>query len=285
MADYLKYFNKPIDVTIRKRISCRTFADRLIDEKDKEELLTFCQIINTGLRDEKVTYHLAEFGIEALRDRKISAYGLIRNARSFVFGIIDKSDSHNVSYGYAMEHLVLKATELGIGTCWAGYFDPYVTQDVQVHENQAIPAVVIVGYAAETKTIREKVARLAIGASRRHNWQKIFFHGRFDKTLASEAAGPYSEALELLRFAPSSGNTQPWRIVKEKNHNTFHFYKKVINPGYEKKKLHDMDIGIAMCHFELGAEKNGLKGHWVREDPRITPLPDRMHYMISWMQG
>jgi nitroreductase len=284
-VSYLKYFNKPIDETIRMRISCRTYEDRLIDQEKKKELLDFCGTMNYGLKGERIEYHLVEFSVEELKDKKLSAYRLFKNVRSLIVGVIDRSESYHTSYGHAVEHVVLKATELGIGTCWAGYFDPYVIKDLKVNENQAIPAVILIGYAAEQQTLLEKIARFAIRASKRHHWNRLFFHGNFDNALSREEAGPHREALELLRLAPSAGNTQPWRIVKEKNQPTYHFLKKVVNPGYEKRKLHDIDIGIAMCHFELGAAKNGLEGHWERIDPRIPNLPVKTTYMISWIHN
>lgn len=282
---YLEYFSKPIDETIRARVSCRTYDDRLLDEKDKKELLNFCEMASAGFMGEKIEYRIVEFTREELKDKEVSAYGLIKNARSFVFGTIDTSDSHPMSYGYALEHIVLKATELGLGTCWAGYFDPYVIRDAKMNENQTVPAVIIIGYASSKKTFRDRAARLAIAAARRYDWGRIFFYVNFEQKLNLEAAGPYREPLELLRLAPSSGNTQPWRIVKERDRRIYHIFKKAVNPRYEKRKLHDMDIGIAMCHFELGAAKKGLKGTWIHEDPNIADLPAKITYMISWIDA
>ncbi len=280
---HLEYYRKPIADTIRARVSCRTFEDRLLMQEDKGKLLSFCRAIHTGLKGEKLEYRIVEFTAEELKNKKISAYGLIKNARTFLVGAIDKSDSYHVSYGYAVEHIVLKATELGIGTCWVGYYDPYVIKDTKIDENQAIPAVIIVGYASAQQNLLEKIARFAIQASRRHDWNRQFFLGDFATPLSMGKAGPYSEALELLRLAPSAGNTQPWRIVRETDRQVFYFFKKVVNPGYEKKRLHDIDIGIAMCHFALGAAKSGLTGHWVREESEIADLPDRTEYVISWI--
>ncbi|MDH4212034.1 MAG: nitroreductase family protein [candidate division WOR-3 bacterium] len=279
---YLKYFTKSIDETVTKRVSCRTFENKLLDEKHKEELLTFCRTLNRGLWGEKIDYSLVECSLDELKKTKMSAFGLFKNVRSFVVAIIDKANLHHISYGYALEHIVLKATELGIGTCWAGYFDPRVMKDIKVEENQTVPAIILVGYAAEKRTLKEIIARFAIRASKRRDWRKLFFHGDFGNPLSKETAGHYAGALEMLRLAPSAGNTQPWRIVKENDQNIYHFFKRVVNPSYEKHKLHDIDIGIAMCHFELGAAKNGLDGKWERTDPHLTELPSKTHYMITW---
>ena len=67
-------------------------------------------------------------------------------------------------------------------------------------------------------------------------------------------------------YAPSANNFQPWRIIKEPKANIFHFYMKRI-PGlkqlfFMKADLQRVDIGIAMCHFALAADEEGLKGIW-----------------------
>lgn len=280
---YLRFFTKPIDETIRQRVASRTYKDRMLTENHKKQLLDFCAQIKEGLWGEKIEYQLVEFSTEELKGKRIASYGLFTNARNFLVGMIDRTDSNRISYGYAMEHTVLKATEMGIGTCWLGYFDPYLIQRVRVKDNQEIPAVILIGYAAEKRALIEKLARFAVRAAKRLEWSKLFFHVDFRKTLSREAAGPYAAALELLRLAPSAGNTQPWRIVKDKSRNIFHFFKKVVNPGYEKKKLHDIDIGIAMCHFELGADQSGQHGYWMQKDPQIGALPTKIHYMVTWM--
>jgi nitroreductase len=279
---YFDNYKKPIEQTIRSRVSCRTYQDRLLTEDDKAKLLDFCQVIAHGLNGDKISFHFIEYDAANLKKRKLAGYGLFKNARSFIIGVIKKSDFHSISYGYAVEHLVLKATELGIGSCWMGDFDPYLIKDVPISEKQAIPALCLLGYVAGRRTFIEKTARLALGASKRKAWHKLFFQGDFTTQLVPEMAGPYKEPLELLRLAPSSGNTQPWRIVKNQRRNVFHFFKKVVNKRYETKNLHDIDIGIAMCHFELGALKNKLKGRWLREDPSLVKIPAETHYMISW---
>jgi nitroreductase len=279
---YFEYFKKPIEETIRKRVSCRTYQDRLLTEEDKKRLLDFCQKMTHGLHGEKISYQLIEHNAADLKKRKLVGYGLFRNARSFIVGIIERSDLHHLSYGYLMEHVVLKATELGLGTCWAGDFHPYLIKNIPVSDHQTIPAICLVGYAAVKRTLIEKAARLAIQASRRKDWNKSFFEGDFKTPLTPETAGSYAEPLELLRLAPSSGNTQPWRVVKEKGGDVFHFFKKVINKRYEKKKLHDIDIGIAMCHFKMGAAKNRLTGAWRKTEHKIPDVPAGTIYIVSW---
>jgi hypothetical protein len=85
--------------------------------------------------------------------------------------------------------------------------------------------------------------------------------------------GDFEIPLEMVRLSPSASNKQPWRIVKEKKKNVFHFFikrNKMYKKNIELLQLSDLqriDIGIAMCHFELTAQEANLKGKWVEDDP------------------
>ncbi|KPK72629.1 hypothetical protein AMJ87_04145 [candidate division WOR_3 bacterium SM23_60] len=255
----------------------------LLASEDKEQLCRFWTNVFSGLNKESMQYHLVEYDRAFLKGKKLAGYGLFKNPRTSIVGVIEKSDTCCISFGYLMEHVVLKATEIGLGTCWLGDFDPYVTQDIAVTQKQIIPAVCLVGYAAEQPTLKEKLARFAIRASRRRPWSQLFFDGSFSTPLVEDKAGHYAEPLELLRLAPSARNAQPWKVVKEYGKNVFHFYKQIMIPRCEKKKLHDIDLGIAMCHFELGCAKNKLNGHWQMTGPQFKDIPANTHYILTWM--
>ena len=67
------------------------------------------------------------------------------------------------------------------------------------------------------------------------------------------------DVLENVRLAPSALNKQPWRIVKQGEN--FHFF--ISNDKEEEKNLYNIkniDIGIAMCHFDLTCKEKGIKG-------------------------
>jgi hypothetical protein len=44
-----------------------------------------------------------------------------------------------------------------------------------------------------------------------------------------------------------------------------------------------MDMGIAMCHFELTAREAGLKGEWVVKEPEIEKPDELTEYSVSWV--
>jgi hypothetical protein len=44
-----------------------------------------------------------------------------------------------------------------------------------------------------------------------------------------------------------------------------------------------LDLGIAMCHFELTARELGLLGKWISTEPAITKPDELTEYTVSWV--
>ena len=59
-------------------------------------------------------------------------------------------DYHLIDAGIAGEHFVLQAAELGLGTCWIGWFDKKaVKRLLRLPAGWDVPAMLTVGYPAE----------------------------------------------------------------------------------------------------------------------------------------
>ena len=128
-------------------------------------------------------------------------------------------------------------------------------QAIGLQEGELLPTVSPVGYPAQQKSFTERMMRWGAGSDNRKPWSDIFFAGNFSQPLTQAQAGKYAEALENLRLAPSAGNKQPWRILRDAKQNTFHFYLSRAF-GYNSLwhvSLQNIDMGIAMCHFALTA--------------------------------
>jgi hypothetical protein len=98
--------------------------------------------------------------------------------------------------------------------------------------------------------------------------------------LTREDIGVYSEILEMVRFGPSASNKQPWRIIVELDKNKFHFY--TIKTDSEYDKFPPLDIGIAVCHFDLTAKELNISGKWIIKNPQINGT-DKLLYKITWV--
>ena len=66
---------------------------------------------------------------------------------SLVTGI----EYYQIDLGIAMEHIVLKATELGLGTCWIGWFNEKKIKEIlEIPKTIKVLALLTVGYPKDT---------------------------------------------------------------------------------------------------------------------------------------
>jgi hypothetical protein len=222
--------------------------------------------------------------------RGLGTYGFIRGASGFILGAVEPAEKDLEDYGYLMERIILFAADLDLGTCWLGgtFTQGSFARKISLTGNEVMPAVASIGYIADPEKARYGFIRQYAGAHNRQVWNKLFFDRQFGVPLAPEDAGQYAIPLEMVRLGPSASNKQPWRIVRDGS--AWHFYLGR-TPGYREGffqvllnlvDLQRMDMGIAMCHFELTAREAGLKGEWVVKEPEIEK-PDRLtEYTVSW---
>jgi hypothetical protein len=157
---------------------------------------------------------------------------------------------------------------------------------VNVSEDEIVAAISPIGYARDRRTVRETAIRRLANSDRRKPWEELFFDGDFNTPLSEDSAGGYAVPLECVRLGPSASNNQPWRVVYQKQQGAFHFYLKR-TWGYDKFNgridLQRVDIGIAMCHFELGAGETGLSGTWEVGKPDLAM--GNAEYIVSWKES
>ena len=269
-----------ISEVIRKRMSCRTYRPIPINEEDRLALEDFIRLNSIGIDNERIDFKLIHKA-ESEKPLKIN-YGMIQGHNSFILGTSKPNPDSRLNYGYLMEKILLKATELGIATCWVGYFDQSFFKEVEVREDMEIPSIIIVGYAESKQSVGERLVRYAIKAHKRNDWGTLFFNYQTKSPLSNKLEAGYIQALEMLRLAPSSGNSQPWRVYYDHITNEFHFFKKTINKKYDQLGLHEIDLGIAFAHFELVAKANGMKGQWIKlASDKIESIED-LKYVGSW---
>jgi len=275
-------YDRPISELVRARRSVRTYTGGPIEPGTMKRLEDACASANAGVFGEGARFTVVEKPFSKDQPVGLGDYGLQKNPRYFILGAIKNGDRARESFGHLLEQLVLKSTELCLGTCWMGLFNREFFAGFQSSDDELVPAIAVVGVPAERPRLGERIIRFGIGANSRKDWKDLFFLAGFDRALGQEDAGPYAEPLEMLRLGPSAGNAQPWRVVKELGGDVFHFYLTKVKENYYKLGLHNIDIGIAMAHFELPARERGLSGGWMVVDPRLAP-PAGTEYRVSWL--
>jgi nitroreductase len=275
----------------RRRFSSRAYLPEPIAAEQRGQVDSLLASIRTGPLGAPVRFGLVaatEHDSEALRG--LGTYGFIKGARAFVVGAVGPGEKRLEDFGYAMERVILGATALGLGTCWLGgsFTRSRFARALGTAPTETVPAVAAVGHSAPGA--EEGLVRRRVSGHRRKPWSELFFDGGFGAALTPERAGPLAGALETLRLAPSASNKQPWRVVRDGASWHFHLER---TPGYgpgtlafwllRLADLQRVDMGIAMCHFELAAREAGLQGRWTVRPP-INPSSTAREYVVTWLE-
>ncbi|MBC7187049.1 MAG: nitroreductase family protein [Calditrichaeota bacterium] len=277
-------FQRPVTELIRTRRSCRTFARRGIEHETREALLRYLEQPIPGPFGSSVRLGLLELGEGQRIGARLGTYGVIRGARGFLLGAVRRSAMDLEDFGFVFEAAVLKATELGLGTCWLGgtFKRSSFAAALRLAEDELLPAVSPVGHPDERRSMLDVAFRAVAKSATRKPWQELFFAGTLAQPLTPEEAGPFATPLEMVRLAPWASNRQPWRVVWDGEQGAFHFFLQRTR-GYRVPGAVDLqrvDMGIALCHFALAAQEMGLRGRWQRLS--TAPLPGTLHYIASW---
>ena len=262
---------------IRNRRSVRTFDGHHLKSEDGTKLMDYANQTENpyGL---PVTWRLLSAKVSGLSSPVISG------TDSWIAGKMKRVPHAEEAFGYTFEKIVLYAEYLGLGTTWiAGTMDrPAFERAMELTSEEVMPCASPLGYPAEKKSFREVMMRKGIRADSRIDFDKLFFSKSFNDPLTPGTSGYLADPLEMVRWAPSAVNKQPWRIIVDGN--SVHFYEKrsrgyVNADGWDIQKI---DLGIAMCHFEFGLSEQGKTAEFCIKEPGILH-PQDTFYIASYM--
>ncbi|MDR1720208.1 MAG: hypothetical protein LBR67_08870 [Dysgonamonadaceae bacterium] len=262
--------------SIRKRRSVRTYTGEPLREAHATRVKQF------------ITDVQPPFGVNArieliqpdldVKSVKLGTYGWIKGAVNYLVLIYEEAPFAATAAAYFFEQTVLFCTGLGLATCWIGgsFNRADFKKQLILQPGEKLKIVSPIGYEhAQKRWFLEKVV---VNAEKKHASRKpfeaLFFDCDFTHPLHQADAGDFATVLEMVRLAPSANNWQEWRVVRDGNR--FHFYRTA-------SLFADIDIGIALCHFELTANELGIHGRF--EPLNEHPENDKAAYVISWIQN
>lgn len=276
-------FNKSIFNIIKKRHSTRKYKNKIIEINLKTELkssfndanknLPFGNKINLKLVDKK------ELSAEIYNNKKFS------DVRTFIACKVKNNSRNLEDIGYAVEKLVLKATETNLSSCWiGGFFNKKIFADIMdLKKDEILPCLIALGYSKFD--IKSLIRNLIYFMKKRKPWKELFFNNDINHSLILDKTDKYLKALEMVRLAPSASNKQPWRIIKKDNYYHFYIMRSKAYKEFIKKlnvDIQRIDMGIAMTHFELACNELNLKGSWKVLKHSEFKINDEFEYIISW---
>ncbi len=266
--------------TIHKRQSWRTFLPKQLEPEKTGLLRDFMSLNTRSVFGSVVRCELMDFKVTPVNLLKtLGAYSVIKDAKVFMAGCVKNSEKCLEDFGYIMEKNVLKAVELGFATCWLGASSNRngFSEMMKCAPDEIVPAVSPVGYAAEKRRLADSLMRKVANSDTRKHLFEISFRGDFYDSRVPE--NKYKTVLECVKLAPSATNQQPWRFLRETDGDIFHLFLERTK-DYTYKAGQNIDMGIAMAHFELAANELGLKGSWTQDKPDVD-AGDR-EYVATW---
>ena len=285
-------FSSPVIEIIRQRYSCRGYNKTPIAAEHASQLGAFAESIQRGPLGTSLRFELIA-ATEQDRGslRGLGTYGLIKDPGGFIAGAVGQGKNKLEDFGYEMETVILYATSIGLATCWLGgnFTKSSFSRKIQATRGEIVPAVASIGYPAEGIRTRDRL-RQQVKSDTRLAWEALFFRSDFGHPLSRESTGVYAGPLEMLRLAPSAHNFQPWRVIQDGS--CYHFYlqrTQGFGPGTPMfillgiADLQRMEMGIAMCHFELTAREFGLDGKWEVLEPAGVQPGNMCEYVVTWI--
>ena len=268
-----------ISELIKSRKSVRSFDGNPLHPEDRDRLEQYMgTIVNPfGVPVRFVLLDAKEHGLSS---------PVLAGETLYAAGMVEKGPDADVAFGFSFEKLVLYAWSLGIGTTWIGgtMKRELFEKAAGLRTNEMMPCVTPLGYPAKKRSVKETLMRKGAGADGRMSTEKLFFDGTWGVPLLLSGQDGLKELAEMVRWAPSAVNRQPWRIIRKDG--VFHFYEKK-DKGYVSDKTGDLqrvDLGIALCHFMSGMESLGKTPVFTISDPGVT-VPDGVFYIASVREG
>ena len=226
--------------TIKNRRSVRTFDGRKLTNMNEHTINYFASKVENPYGID-IEFRM----LDAERDGISSA--VITGERQYIAGKVKSFPHAEEAFGYSFEMILLLAVSIGVSCVWlAGTFSKgAAAKAMELADGEILPAVSPLGYKADKMSLRETVMRKGTAAQRRLPFEELFFDSSLSP-LKREDIGDLADAFEAVRLAPSAVNRQPWRAIFDGE--AVHFFK---TRTYGTFDLHRIDLGIALCHFDL----------------------------------
>ncbi len=161
---------------IKKRYSVRKYLDKPVDRKMVTKCIEAARLAPSAENVQPWRYIVVDEKeiLEQLKKTAFSGiYGFTRWANSapviivvlakpdFVANVIgakiQKIRFHLLDMGISVEHLTLQATELGLGTCWIGWFNVKGVREVlEIPKSHEIISLMAMGHFKYSKTLNKK---------------------------------------------------------------------------------------------------------------------------------
>lgn len=219
---YLRSDLMDLLTAIETRHSVRSYTDRKIEGKVKEELLAFIDQCNL---EGNLNMQLVLDEPQAFSS-KMAHYGKFNNVKNYIAVIGNKDANLAVKCGYYGEKVVLKAQQLGLNTCWVALTYKKVKQAMTIKTNEKLELVIAIGYGTDSGSTHKSKS--------------------LDQVIDKKSELPqwFKDGVKAALLAPTAMNQQKF---------VFSCHDKTVSLKRGTGFYSKIDLGIVKYHFEIGA--------------------------------
>jgi len=154
---------------IRKRYSCRAYQERKIEQEKLDLIFEAARLAPSAKNAQDWRFVVVtDKGKKEAVAKSTNRPEVFEKAGAIIVACSNSGDVMRcgqaigpIDVSIALEHIALQATELGLGTCWIGSFEPEIVRKAAgIPENVTIIELMAVGYAADKQ---KEASREAIG--------------------------------------------------------------------------------------------------------------------------
>ncbi len=226
-----------LEEAIRARHSVRQYTEKPIEA---EKIQPLQDLIDECNREGHLHIQLVTDEPKAFANG-IAHYSKFRDVRNYIAMICKKGD--DVNLGYYGEKVVLLAQCLGLNTCWVGASYRKQPDQYKVDNDETLVCVVSLGYGATQGTPHS---------------QKRTIADVTDDQRTTDRGKPFPEwfvrGTEAALLAPTAVNQQKFAFILHDGNKVEAQKRFAIFANYAP-----IDLGIAKCHFEIGAGKENFE--------------------------
>ena len=224
---------------VKKRNSCRGFADKKVGDDVLNELLTYYEDEESDLIDEIETD--LKFYIGTVWDelkKSVGYNGFCIKAPAYMVVFSEVADHYLENAAYIAQGLTLKMTELGLAACWQTINDADAAKAaLEEDTDKVVACVVAFGYRdpenKEKKADKKSLDDMTDGFTYGQDIDTDLFFNELE------------DGLRAIAHAQSFQNLQPYKIIVD--------YDQIALIGLPDDMTSEADrllnYGIVMCNF------------------------------------
>lgn len=265
--------------------SCRFYKATPVSEESFKEIEKFLDSRKRLVND--ISVEIKTFSNDAVEKLKGIAgyYGNIVEAPNYIVLLSDVKDYYIENAGYIGECLILKARDLGLGTCWITFKNSdEIKKALDISSDKEVVAIIALGYPDTSKGTKKSAVKVGENYSKasmdlesttpyKLGVEDIVYVDTWGNNATVELLEEryLIDAFSISRLAPSTLNQQPWRFIIDGGKVVLAIKQDDFATDYERK----IDTGIALLYFSIVIDTTLFDLQWTLGEIENTyNIPD-----------